>query len=412
MVGMDSRAETARRPKGSASAACANDLPFWRRVSVWWVGLGLLCVVGALCGMAFMLGLALGYWRAPPVPQLMSVRQSVTEAVYGRPTPAAAVEQQVFDHAIVADLIYPPMRSLQEIKTANDRFLVDADSFGSAYDRLSIRGASKLRVGKSTILRVDFELGGKGYGGYAYIVDPNWHPSRHKRVGTLLIPGTGVNMSTQMLQHRPVVGGKTWLPAFQRADSDLFLFIKPNEDALAFHNGKLKLSPLVVNHYHLNRGGSYAASYIIQSLAVTKYLRSFYPKLVLGGLSQGGAATLLNAFQSKPDVAVVASGYSALGDAIEVSNFEQIVIPSYWRSLSAKELGKKIASSPTQFLFTYGREDTPLYQWDAEQGYTCRLLSEDPGVTCKVHDGAHDFSVPHVQAFLDANLGSVAAGRR
>lgn len=408
-----SEAEMQRRRRRISSDASKNDLPFLRRFSPWWVGLGLLCVVGLLCGMAFTLGLALGYWQAPPVPHLLRVRQLAHEAVYGRPTPASEVKKQVFVHETVADLIYPPMRSLEDIKTVNDRILVDVDDFESAYDNLSIRGVTKLRVGKSsTILRVDFELSGKTYNGYAYIIDPTWHPSRHKPVGTLLIPGTGLNMSTQMLRHDPVLGGQTWLPAFERSDNDLFLFIKPNEDALAFHNSKLKLSTVVINNYHLNRGGSYTASYIIQSLAVTKYLASLYPTLVVGGLSQGGGATVLNAIQSKPHLAVVASGYSALADDIEVSDFEQLVIPGFWRSHTAKDIARKIASIRTQFLFTYGRKDTPLYRWDGENGYTCRLLSADPGVTCKVHDGPHDFPVAQVQAFLRAHLGPDPAQRR
>lgn len=412
MADIASKAEMLRRRKQLSSVASHNDVPFSRRLSSWWIGVGLASAAGLLCGTAFTLGLALGYWHAPPVPQLLTVRQVVKTAAYGRPKPGSELKNQVFIHERVADLIYPPMRSLEDIKVVNDRILVDIDDFGSAYDRLSIRGASKLRVGRSTILRVNFELGGKNYDGYAYIIDPNWHPSRHKRVGTLIIPGTGLNMSTQMLRHSAVLGGKTWLPAFRRSDSDLFLFIKPNEDALAFHNGKAKLSPLVINNYHLNRGGSYAASYIIQSVGVTKYLRSLYPKLVLGGLSQGGAATLLNAIQSKPDLAVIASGYSALGDAIEVSDFDQIVLPGFWRTHTPQEIGRKIASTPTHFLFTYGRDDTPLYRWDAEKNYTCRLLSAAPRVTCKIHGGPHDFSIKAVQAFLEANLGEGRAPRR
>lgn len=308
--------------------------------------------------------------------------------------------------------MYPPIASIAGIKAANDRMSIDISDFDSAYERLNIIGAARVQVGNSLMLRVDFDLAGKQHEAYAYLINRHWQPSRHGAVASLIIPGTGVNQSTRMLEGADSGEARTWFPAFARPDSDLFLFIKPNEDALAFHNGEAKLNDLAIKNYQLNRGGSYAASYIVQSLAMTKYLRSLYPNIVVGGVSQGGAATLLNAIQSKPDLAVIASGYSALLDGVEVSDLTQIAVPGVWRDNAPAALSAKLRKLPTRFLFTWGEEDTPLYRLDVAHGYTCRALSTVSNVTCTSHAGGHHFPVDQVQGFLDAQLDGKVALRR
>lgn len=375
-------------------------------VRLWWFA----AVV--LCGLAFLSGTAVGYLQAPPVPQLLEARRWAIGLVKGPPPALSELEAHVFTDPIVSNLVYPPITSIAGIKAANDRMFIDVSDFDSAYERLNITRAARVQVGNSLMLRVDFDLAGKQHQAYAYLINRHWQPSRHRAVASLIIPGTGVNQSTRMLEGADSGEAQTWLPAFSRPDSDLFLFIKPNEDALAFHDGQAKLSDDAIKNYHLNRGGSYAASYIVQSLAMTKYLRSLYPKIVIGGVSQGGAATLLNAIQSKPDVAVIASGYSAFIDAIEVSDLTQIVIPRVWRDNAPAALSAKLRKLPTRFLLTWGEEDTPVYRLDLEHSYTCRELSGVSNITCTSHHGGHHFPVDQVQAFLKEQLQGKQALRR
>lgn len=393
----------------TSSAKRGGVASIFRRDGHWRTGpaaLAAALILFALCSLAFVLGLALGYLKAAPVPQLLEVRRQAEERIHGRQSAGEEVRAQAFADPIVAERLFPPATALSDVRALNDSIFVNVADFGSAYDRMRIIGATKQQVGGTHILSVGFELAGKRHHAHAYLIDPKWNASRHKRVASLIIPGTGTNMSTQMLNAAPgVAGAQLWRPAFGRADGDLFLFIKPNEDALAFHDGKRKLSNLAVNNYHLNRGGSYAASYIVQSLALTKYLQSLYPKIVVAGLSQGGAATLLNAVQSKPDVAVVASGYSAIANGLEISNFEQIVIPGYWDGFRPAALASKLGRMPSNFLFTWGLRDLPIYRLDREKALTCRFFKGKDNIACLSHSGGHEWPVGQIQSFLAAELG-------
>ena len=71
----------------------------------------------------------------------------------------------------------------------------------------------------------------------------------------------------------------------------VYTFIKPNEDFLAWHDGNgKKLSGDFIWNWHLNREGSYSVSYLVQSLAFTKWMKGCFKKTLIAGLSQGGAA--------------------------------------------------------------------------------------------------------------------------
>ena len=117
---------------------------------------------------------------------------------------------------------------------------------------------------------------------------------------------------------------------------DVYVFVKPNEDFAAIHDGKRKLDYAGISTYLLNKGGSYSAHYVANSIALEKYLQSKYARTVVLGLSQGGDAALLNALQTRPTAAVVASGFSVLDEVLSWANSEQIIVPGYYRGFNAK----------------------------------------------------------------------------
>lgn len=360
----------------------------------------------SLAALAFLAGIAIGYRQAPPFPQMQAAYHALNGRVSGRPTAVQELMGEVFSQPLVAGRIHPVITSPAGVKAANQSIFVDVRSFPTAYEKLRLQRVSILNIGSRDVLKVDFELARQRYEAYAYAVGRSLRPAQRRRVGVLIIPGTGVNMASKILNRTGPGDGRTAISAFSGPDRDLFVLIKPNEDALAFHNGEAKMHFRAIGNYQLNRGGSYGASYIVQSLAITKYLQSVYGEVAVAGLSQGGSATLLNALQSKPNVAVIASGYTVVGSSLELADFYQLVIPGYWNSIAPVQLASSLTGLPTDFLFTWGKQDTPIYRLDAETGATCKALRSAANVKCVFHDGSHEYPVPLIQAFLELKLGS------
>lgn len=182
---------------------------------------------------------------------------------------------------------------------------------------------------------------------------------------------------------------------------DKFVLIKPNEDCLAIHNGIAKLDRLFYIDWLLNQGASYSALYIAHSLAITKYLQEKYDKVLVAGLSQGGFAALLNALQSRPTAAIIASGFSIIDEKVQLANYEAIIIPGLDKKFSTDEIRSSIQRLPTtNFLFTYGKREEGTYKIEAEERLTCNYLSSLKNVECEIHNGGHVFPQDSIRRFL------------
>ena len=182
----------------------------------------------------------------------------------------------------------------------------------------------------------------------------------------------------------------------------ILTLIKPNEDFLAWHDGNgKKLSGDFIWNWHLNREGSYSVSYLVQSLAFTKWMQGCFDRTLVAGLSQGGAAAMLNALQSEPDLAIVASGSSVINDLAEWSGHSQLIgVPGY-RALSRPEyLVDRLKQSPAQWFFSWGKQEIGTYRIEAEEQRTAEVIRMLPNVTTAVHDEGHVFPVQEIRSFL------------
>jgi hypothetical protein len=305
--------------------------------------------------------------------------------------------------------VLPAIESVEGIYNANESTYVPEAWLADAYGRLAILESSRLLLdeGKTPVLKVRYRLRGRVYEAHAYGQAAD--PCKGRGTASLIIPGSGTNQSSAIFEGASDNYHHGILEALREDGGDVFVLVKPNEDILAFHDGAKKLDFAFIINYYLNRGGSYSASYIVQSLAVAKYLKACYRSLILAGLSQGGAAVLLASLQAKPRAAIVASGYSTLVKKIAWSGFEQIVLPSgiYWGIHDAATLRAQIAALPTQYLFSWGKNDSAYYKLEVENEFTCKAFARLRNVHCTVHDGGHVFPVEDIKAFLrTAGAGS------
>jgi hypothetical protein len=362
-----------------------------------------------LISMAFIYGVGIGHYKWFPFGIIQESKTLLSKLLlvpfaeymgeaelmgYGFTDPVAEV-----------NLYYPPITDLSGILTANNRIFMQSKGFETAFDNLQVLGAEQLDrpKGSPDVVRVRFAYQEREYEAFAYgrlpeVCDDNGYAS-------LIIPGSGLNQSLAISTGEKANTHYGILDALNFERKKGFILIKPNEDFLAWHDGKgRKLGGHFIWNWHLNRNGSYSVSYLVESLAFTKWLKGCYKKTLVAGLSQGGAAALLNALQSKPNQAVVASGFSIINDQAEWSGHNQLIgVPGYGKLSEPQYLVDRLQSTPTQFLFTWGSREYGAYKIEAEEQRTAKVIRELPNVTAFIHDGGHIFPNEAIKKFLVAS---------
>jgi hypothetical protein len=317
----------------------------------------------------------------------------------------AAILQYGFDAPTAPGwLMQPAISRVADVQAANAGIFMLVDGFEHAYDCIRINGAARVAApdGSLQAVRVDFIYRDTAYSAWAYGSLPG--PCAGGSAG-LVIPGSGNNQSSAIINKQADNYHYGVIDALAGLNSN-YVLIKPNEDSLAWHNGRgYKLSGEMSWNYHINRGGSYSVSYLVQAMAFTKWMKSCFDRTVLAGLSQGGAAVLLTAMQAMPTAAVVAAGHSLLFDQLEWAGHNQLLnVPGYAALAKRDTLVAALGNSPTRWLFAWGRADTDFYMVEASTRYTANAIDPLANVDISIHDGGHVFPVAAMQAFLQSAL--------
>lgn len=219
-----------------------------------------------------------------------------------------------------------------------------------------------------------------------------------KQCAVVLIPGSGLNRSTLIAKGTGEIRGirDTIEPI-----CDLYILIKPNHGPLTITNGQSGLMRDVLYATMINDGYSYSVTYLSHAQALVQHIQSQYPKVGIVGLSQGGEATLFLSRTAQPDFAVISSGYSILNAEIEYKNFDQILFSGYREFNSPKAVRAQISQSDTEYLFTWGLEESGAYNFEANTNHTCSYLQEVSNkVSCTQHKGGHEYPLPELGAFI------------
>ena len=368
----------------------------------------LICVavVMSVLGLSFGYSVGVGSYQGLPFSVLKNVQDALFATRIGWASDDYRGEQELLQFAFTDPLIqdtqiYAPITSLDDIYEANRSLMLPVKQFFGAYDHLEVIDAALLVLdqGATHVLKVTYELAGIQYYAYAYAVGAPKSGSG----AALVIPGSGFNQSSAIYKNDPSNYHFGVIEAL--GDSlEKFILIKPNEDCLAFHDGRSKLNQDFFINWLLNMEASYSAHYITNSLAITKYLQKQYDKVVVAGLSQGGGAALLNALQSQPYAAIIASGFSVVDARVKWSGHNQIIIPGLQQRLNIDNIRARMRLLPTRFLFTYGKDENGTYKMEAHERLTCTYLSALQNVECGIHEYGHIFPVDIIQEFLSRKL--------
>ncbi|PID94122.1 MAG: hypothetical protein CSA95_04280 [Bacteroidetes bacterium] len=290
------------------------------------------------------------------------------------------------------DLLYKPVRTNDELTMRIKKMLFEIDDITRLYEHIILKSSSI----NDGLFRGIYTYNDKIDTVYAYYVK-----GENSTVGVNIIPGSGINQSSQILKKREISDNyQCNIDDVLIGYADLYIYIKPNEDILAIHNGNNKIGHISYVNYLINMGGSYSSYYLLQSIALSKFIKKEYDKLFVVGLSQGGAAALLNCFQSEPDKAIIASGYSIQMDAPYESGHSQIIIPNYRYIYNSTRVYSELNSLSTKFLFTYGLKETGLYGKEAQELITATSFDSLSNVECVTHPEGHIYYEPIIREFL------------
>lgn len=355
----------------------------------------------------FIYGVGVGYYKWPPFKQIRLIKsliseQSTTQIQYEG-------EFELLQYAFTEEgnigyYYYPAIENLDQIREANERIFTPIYDFENAFNNLIVLNVQQdsIPLPAESILIIQFSYQGKEYKSYAYGKMPD--NCGQASSAALIIPGTGSNESISIALNDPKSYHFGIIDAINHStNADIFVLIKPNDDIRTWHDGKgHRIDGSFIYNWHLNRGGSYSLSYLLESLALTKWINSCYKTTILAGLSQGGAATLINAKQSNPDIAIVSSGVSILNSKAEWSGAgTQLHAVLELSKLSDKEyLVKTLESSMTKWFFSWGKNEIGTYKIEAEDSLTANAIKHLSNVTVSIHNEGHVFPYYDIVDFL------------
>lgn len=200
-----------------------------------------------------------------------------------------------------------------------------------------------------------------------------------------IIPGSGDNQTTAIVRNEGYHVMNCNVMNTLRKHGDVYVFVKPNEDARAIRVQPLPLKKMVtdifptdsyLNQFLISNYRHEGINYLIECVAAIRELKRKYKKVFLLGCSQGGYATLYAALEAEPDGALIASGYSVNLDDnyLQFGNVAQkfAQLPFLLKKDSVKQ---RIAEQKTSYYFAWPTNDSPIYQAENQNHYTENYFS-------------------------------------
>lgn len=183
----------------------------------------------------------------------------------------------------------------------------------------------------------------------------------------LIITGSGANNGTAMIRGEGYQNLYGNLKDSLQTLGDVYIAIRPLLDFRSFVwdakgmelNSEFPIPSQIENwlnsSHYVHEGTPYGINCLIESIALVKYLKKHYSRVIIAGLSYGGGYTTLNAFESNPEGALISGGYTITVDETNWNNDNQIAsFGDLWYSLQRDSIKNNISRCPTQFLFSWG----------------------------------------------------------
>ena len=336
-----------------------------------------LIILAIIC---FAYGVSVGHYKFSPFKTLQKIKQKTSLTnTYKYNDSNLDVDEILVKYAFndpvdTNYLVHSPIDTIDKLREVNEKIFIKTSLYKNVYEKIKIDDIQEIKlIDKNyNIIKITYNIYDKLYSTFAYGSLPE---TCNKNIASLIIPGSGLNQSEGIINNDSQNYHFGIIDSLNNKVEDIFVFIKPNEDALAWSNNK-KNKKIGINFYlgwHLDRGGTYSVAYLTQSIAFVKWMKSCYKKTILAGLSQGGLAVLLNALQTSPTLAIVASGFSTIELAKFWKGYDQMLgVPGYFDLMNNSNIYETLSSSNTSWLFSWGLEENAFNQMEAEKKITAK----------------------------------------
>ena len=355
-----------------------------------------------------------GYYKFFPYENIIHLKQIIEyktkktsdSSLEGKLTLDESFQKYAFTKkASLGNLIYKPLLTVDDLYSFNQNILVQSNWYKGSYDKIKIISIEEIFKNTDTpILKINYQIYNKNFSAYAY--GKSLDCSKDNGATALIIPGSGNNQSEAIIKndidnyHYGVLGSLKSIP-------NIFVQIKPNRDARAWHNGDgRRVHGDFIYNWQISMGGSYSVSYLIEAIAIIKYMKQCSKKNLVIGLSQGGLASLYAALESDPSVAIVASGFSLFMEKIKWSGFNDFLGLPYDQSIiSNNDLTNAIKKSKSKFIFTWGLNESLYYREDAKIAYTASFLKNLENVSWIIHSEGHTYPIGEIKNLIPKEIG-------
>ena len=218
-----------------------------------------------------------------------------------------------------------------------------------------------------------FTLNGKT--GYARALLDSSHNNGSHNVAYMVILGSGTNLIKQFFDNQSYHNINCATMNYLKTRGDVYVMTTPNEEQRAIYFNKKKMKSSAIPSFLLNYlnadNRAPGITRLIEYVAMIKYLKQHYDRLIVLGLSTGGKVAHWVSLMAEPDAALVSSGYSVLVDNdLNSQNVNAIFYGPYQTIFTKDSLKNRLKQVKTQFLFTLPQNDAPIAQLDIDSGYT------------------------------------------
>jgi hypothetical protein len=349
-------------------------------------------IITIIIVITYSLGIVTSHYQLLPVRLIKTFKKTIQGI--GDSVDNSTLSQHFSGKLSTRDkLLYPKISSLEQLTNRVNSWVVNIDTIENVYSNIELIHSS-FHLNTFSLI---YSWNNKRDTVHAYYRQTNKDTNRN--VGISIIPGSGNNQSSAMYYDEKN-NYQSNIDNIAQTYGDIFILIKANEDFLAIHNGDNKIEEKSYVNYLINKGGSYTSYTLMQGLALSKYVKSKYDEYFICGLSQGGKMALIIALQSNPQKAVIASGYSILMDNVYLSGHNQLIIPNISNVYNPVRIKDYIYKSNTQFLFTFGAEESGIYGEEVQKGLTSKFFTGLLNVKVVNTPEGHVYYEPEISRWL------------
>lgn len=270
------------------------------------------------------------------------------------------------------------------------------DSINTTWNNFEAANNVVLYGIEKPFVKVGFTLNGKS--AYSYAVLDSATNSTNCKNAFVIIPGSGANMMTEMIQGNGYHNVNCYATNYLKQFGDVYSTNMANEDHRAIFFNKKKLAslmpqqPTLLQSYLNAIGRPLGINRLIELTALVKHLKAKYDKVFVMGLSTGGKVALWLTMEAEPHATIVSSGYSILVDNHGPTQLVNTYsYGDYLVQYDKDSTKSRLSQLKTQILYTQANGDNAIAQLEVDSNVTQKFFTGLNNISYFYNYNSHAF---------------------